>query len=178
MEGGIWGFESLSLYGAAHWRSILGTAGSNPVGSTPPFKRIKDVVITDDLKYIESLIIKWQEAAKRSSFNTVTGPGFGPKQKEVKVSARNVAVSPAGLTEVVSDLVALLPTTRTIEKMAEQTGRYYTTQEKIPAEELFTIVAIRVGADGKFVVQLSENDLDRMNKNKVRDTAVSEYESK
>lgn len=173
MEGGIWGFESLSLYArgissaAEHRVCKPECKGSSPLYSTPAIPLHKDVAATNGLRPTFCIFDEDPE------LNVV------PQKKAVKQvsDARNVTVSPAGLAGFVLDSISFLPTTRTVEKVNENTGRYYQVSEDIPAEELFTLVAIRVGENGKFVVQVTDHDLDKLNTRKVRNEKVTEYET-
>lgn len=86
-------------------------------------------------------------------------------------------VTSEGLAAFVKDLLSLLKKKRTVEKVAPETGKYYMVTEDIPESELFTVVEIRNGDDGKFVVRANKLDLDRLNKRAIQDAQVLQYQS-
>lgn len=107
---------------------------------------------------------------------------YGTKQKEETTVRNNpyeeMTLTANGLADFVQGLVSLLKNKRTVEKVAPDTGRYYNVTEEIPAEELFTIVEIRNGNDGKFVVRANVGDLDQMTKRDMLKSQVAKFESK
>lgn len=98
-------------------------------------------------------------------------------REEIVSDKREITVTAEGLRTFVEDLVSLLTKTKRVEKIAPETGRRYYEMVGIPAEELFSLVEIRNGEDGKFVLRVSPNDLHVLHSRSAINDQIKKYES-